>query len=128
MQVFLKLRFCVQYRGGGAWLSADLSCFTSSSRILAVPCQDEEGNLDFPSEMGGAEALWCSELQWALLGWAGRQRAPGKPGAKNQRCHAGVLGEKVGIGWEEQAEQTRAGQNECFKITKGFPGTRVTEF
>lgn len=29
---------------------------------MAVPCQDEEGNLNFPSEMGGTGALWCAEL------------------------------------------------------------------
>lgn len=64
--------------------SAGLNYFTASRENLAVPCQDEEGNLNFPPEMGGAEALWCSELlpRWAELCWAGGQRAPGQPEAK----------------------------------------------
>lgn len=69
MQAFLKFSSCVQYqvelqrwRDVAFSPSAALNYFTPSRKILAVPCQDEEGNLNFPSEMGGAEALWCPEL------------------------------------------------------------------
>lgn len=61
-----------------------------------MPCQEEEGNLNFPPEMGGAEALWCSELLPEVGRAGGGQRAP-----EAKEFRAGALGEKVGIGWEE---------------------------
>lgn len=85
-----------------------------------MPCQDEEGNLNFPSEVGGAEGLWCSEL----LPQVGRAGVGRRTKSQRERIfHAGVLGEKVGIGWEEQAGSlTKAGQNDragASQIEKG---------
>lgn len=129
-------------RGGGTWPSvaspsADLNYFTPSRKILAVPCQDEEGNLNFPSEMGGTEALWCSELllkvgraEVAVLGWAGGQRAPGKPRAQEGdiSCwcswrdgwkwlgRAGRQSDSTALGRANQ--QTKTGQNDRPEVSR----------